>query len=157
MTLRKAQNKDIDNLFLLGNDSLVRNNSFNNEKINYDEHLTWFYKIQNDPNKLLLIIEENNDFLGQIRFDFTNHNEAVISISIVKKYRGKGLGKQAISKATAKLKKLCPNIKYIIAYIKINNEKSIQLFEKCNFKKIKEIIIKDAKSFEFRFSMMKKY
>ena len=40
--LRKATYEDMDLIFKWANDSAVRNNAFNQEKIEYQEHKKWF-------------------------------------------------------------------------------------------------------------------
>lgn len=141
LSLRTLEPRDIYNVYELSNEDEVRQNSFNSNRIKFEDHEKWFKNKIEDYNNLFLVAEIENDFVGQVRFDFED-NEATISVSINKKYRELGLGKNILEKSIEYLKLGVPFIKIIKAYIKKNNEKSIRLFESVDFKYKENIFIK---------------
>lgn len=130
--IRKATYEDALNLFNLANDDVVRANSFNQDKIIFENHLKWFNSKIIDPNTLFLIIELKNLFSGQIRYDI-NGDEATINISIVDSVRGLSVGEIAIKESLKTLKQFHKNIIKINAFVKHNNISSKIVFEKAGF------------------------
>ncbi|MDH5716650.1 MAG: UDP-2,4-diacetamido-2,4,6-trideoxy-beta-L-altropyranose hydrolase [Spirochaetia bacterium] len=130
--LREAQPGDIENIFKLSNDPDVREVSINKEKISWEDHVLWYKEKINDINTLLLAVENgHSSFLGQVRFDIMK-DMTIISISLIKEERGKGLGLEIIKKACnyffTKFSK-----KKIKAYINPDNISSIKVFQKAGF------------------------
>ena len=127
LQIRLATLDDMKDVFELSNDDVVRENSINQNKIEWDDHVKWFEnKIKN--RSLFYIIEnQNNDFVGQVRFDLCP--EAVISISITKRFRGMGLASKIINQCSniSKLNK-------IIAYVKKDNLASQKSFLNAGYK-----------------------
>ena len=48
--LRAANSDDTDLLYRWANDPVVRKNSFNTDRILYENHVMWFNRIIEDPN-----------------------------------------------------------------------------------------------------------
>ncbi len=84
-------------------------------------------------SKTLFIIKKGMIPLGQVRFDFNNSEEAIVSIAILKEFQGKGIATKALTLAIKKIKEQ-KKIKEIIAEIHIKNRASAELFKKLNFK-----------------------
>ena len=126
--LRPALQKDIKNIFDLSNDTFVRENSINKEPIKWENHAKWFNKRINNKAPFFIVEDENENFIGQVRFDNKN-GEITVSISITERYRGKGYAcdilKQAIKKA---------GLKKVTAYIYENNISSVKMFKKAGFR-----------------------
>lgn len=139
--LRQVEPGDIYDIFELSNEDEVRKNSFNESRIRFEDHEKWFKNKIADPKNLFLIIKIEEDFAGQVRFDFDN-DSATISISIKKQFRELGLANHFIEKSIEYLKINSPNIKIIKSYIKENNKKSLKLFKHMNFKYRKNVHIK---------------
>lgn len=146
--LRPVKPGDIYDVFELSNEDEVRKNSFNERSIRFEDHEKWFKNKIADPNNLFLIINIENAFVGQIRFDFDN-DSATISISIKKQFRELGLSKHIIKKSIEHLKINSSNIKIIKAYIKENNKKSLKLFKHMNFKYRKNVHMKGHHAIEY--------
>lgn len=132
ISLRKAQADDINDIYDLSNDSEVRQNSFNQEKIKFEDHEKWFAGKLNDKQCLFLVAEIDREFAGQVRFDIAG-SEAVISISVCKKYRRAGAGRIINKRALEYLKSIVPHIKTVKAYIKEGNIPSVKYFENASF------------------------
>lgn len=146
MFIRQVQNAsvDCDLIFSLSNDSLVRANSFKQNKIEYEEHCNWFKKTITDKNILFFLIFENDsekDFIGQIRFkrECEKSNECVISLSITEPFRGKHIAKDFIEIGIKELKKNWKTVDTIIAEVKDENTASNKLFIKGGFELISKV------------------
>lgn len=150
--LRKAEEKDIYNIYELSNEPEIRNNSFSYEQVELDSHKKWFFDKLNDKSCLFLIAEINNNFLGQVRFDI-NDAESVISVSIGSKHRGLGAGRILIDKAIDFLRLKNSDIRHIKAFIKKENSASVRLFEKADFKFIKMLKVKNQDALEYQYQL----
>lgn len=142
LKLRRINSNDIELLFLWANDKLVRENAFNQKRIEWENHLKWFDKMYSNNNCILLILELNEKPLGQIRFD-KSHDDDIwqIDYSIATEFRGRGLGKELIRKGLIYMYQHYPNT-IIIAKVKAVNIPSIKVFTQLGFdsKKINGLI-----------------
>ena len=154
LVLRKAEPKDMYKIYKLSNDPDVRKNSFNSDKIKLENHKIWFLNKLKSGNYFFLVAEINNTFVGQVRFDI-NGNEAVISISMMKQYRGIGMGKFIIKRAIHLLVSDNPDILYVKAYIKIGNMHSAGFFESTGFHFVQEIIINGQHAMQYGYQLKK--
>ncbi len=146
MFIRQAQKTTIDlNLiFSLSNDPLVRANSFNQNKIEYTEHCKWFEKIITDKNTLFFLMfadESEEDFVGQIRFKRKSGSSAEcdISLSITESFRGKHIARDFLELGIEELKKNWHNIETVVAEVKDENAASNSLFVKEGFKLVSKV------------------
>ncbi len=147
LILRKVDCEDVLEIFNLSNDDIVRKNSFNPQKIEWGNHLIWLKKKLEDENSVYFAVVDNlNEFHGQVRFDIDPINKvAIIGISLKKNIRGMGLSPIIIDKAVNKLLKI-KSVKLIKAYIKNENIPSIKSFKKAKFVLLDNLIIKGNKS-----------
>lgn len=147
LTLRKVNFKDALDIFNLSNDDVVRKNSFNSEKIKWENHLIWLKKkLENENSIYFVVADDLNKFYGQVRFDINPKNEeAIINISLGKNIRGLGLSSFIIDKSINELLKI-KSLKLIKAYIKYDNIPSIKSFKRANFIFLDNQIIKGNKS-----------
>ncbi|MBN2382472.1 UDP-2,4-diacetamido-2,4,6-trideoxy-beta-L-altropyranose hydrolase [bacterium] len=132
ITLSAVQEGDCKLIWDWANDPEVRNVSFSSQSIPWDNHVQWFNAKLNDPDCLFYIAY--NGFgtpVGQVRFD-NNGRESVISISIDKKFRGRGYGKMMIEVGARDLFKVSDALT-IHAYIKQDNGASKRVFMKAGF------------------------
>lgn len=136
--------KDMKAVFDLSNDDLVRLNSFNSEKILWENHQEWFKNKINDKNCIFYVIKDiNGKLISQVRFD-KNDNEATVSISITPEFRGQGYGDKILKCVSEKI--VVENkIKKIKADIKIKNKASKKIFEKAGY------ILKEKDSEKLRY------
>lgn len=146
MIIRQTHNieQDCNLIFSLSNDSLVRSNSFNTKRIEYEEHCKWFEKTLTDKNTLFFLVfadESEKEFIGQIRFkrEREKSNECVISLSITEQSRGKHIAKEFLELGINELQKDWKNIDTIIAEVKDENIASNKLFEKEGFKLVSRV------------------
>lgn len=115
-------------------DPLVRSMSFNQSEISLETHNKWF----NDKlvNNSLLILENENEQLGQLHIDEKHEVGIIISPS----HRGKGFGVEAL-----KLIEIRP----LIAHIKHENLASKKIFEQAGFKLKGEVEFKGHRCLEY--------
>lgn len=141
MNIRKAEKteKDCYQIFMLSNESLVRKNSFNTGKIEYTSHVQWYEKAVSDDNLLFFLVFEGDAFVGQIRFkrESETSEECVISLSITKQFRGKGIALRFLAMGIQELKQNWVDIKESIAEVKKENIASSKLFEAAGFSIVK--------------------
>jgi len=130
-------------LFDWANDNLVRQQSFNSQKIDYPTHQKWFAQKLADHRSLFWIAEQNQNAIGLVRFDI-QEDHAVIGISIDSKYRGKGYGSKILELSSNAFLQIFDLPIY--AYIKKNNPASIKSFQKAGFHLKKETNINGIES-----------
>lgn len=148
ISLRHLRLDDIHDIYELSNENEVRENSFNTNKIEFKDHEKWFKSKLENNKCLFLVIEIDENFAGQVRFDLSGL-EATISISITKKFRDIGLGTNIIKSSLDYLKEKLPSIKIVKAYIKEINKRSIKLFEKSDFIYKQNVCIDTSDALEY--------
>src|SRR6185436_6613216 len=95
---RFANESDVDLYFKWANDSLVRENSFNQKLISYEDHVKWFKsKLASNDCLFYLFLNEENVPVGQVRID--KNDEIVVGITVDEKFRGKSLGVEMLKMA----------------------------------------------------------
>lgn len=133
LNLRQALEEDAMTYFNWVNEPNVRENSFQSETIELEEHLNWFNKRIRSLTSFFFIAEISYKPCGQIRFDVED-NLAYVDISIDSNYRGQRIAPTIIQKGIKEFRKASPEKEYqIIAEIKISNKKSINSFKGVNF------------------------
>jgi len=149
--LRIAAKSDVKDLFELSNEENVRENSVNSKQIQWDNHVKWFNEKIADEDYLILIAEdENNQFVGQVRYELKN-NQATISISIAPDFRGLDLAAPMISDSAKFLFENNEVVEYILAYIKEINIPSIKAFEQAGYIYFQQEIINDEIFLVYRY------
>ncbi|TGK09957.1 N-acetyltransferase [Leptospira fletcheri] len=132
--LRKADISHIRDVFDLSNDPIVRENSLNPSFIEWGEHEKWFTSKIQDPESLFLIVtNQAGTFLGQVRFQAEDLENAVISISLVAAMRGLSFASLILEEACRIYKNENFRKKYVFAQINKSNIPSIKSFAKALF------------------------
>ena len=137
MEIRRAKIQDAKTYWNWLNDIEVKKNSFNYKKISYKNHCDWFEKKIKNKNNYLYIASIKNVPCSQIRIEL-KENEYILSYSVDKTFRMKGLGKKTLLLVLKRLSKL-KNFKKlpIIAKVKKENIYSIKIFDFLKFEKRK--------------------
>jgi len=137
INIRKAEAKDIYDVFNLSNLHSTRKYSVNTKKILWRDHLNWYDEVlKNDRIVLYILADDMNVFLGQVRYNI-QFNYAEISISLIDEMKGKGFGLDILLRSQEMIKR-DKNINSIRAIIKNENKPSIRLFEKAGYKFVKD-------------------
>ncbi|PKH50415.1 hypothetical protein CXF68_06770 [Tenacibaculum sp. Bg11-29] len=146
---REAKFDDADDYFKWLNDSEVRNQSYNSNKVNFEDHVKWFKSKIKDSKTLLLIFQNSEkQNIGQIRIQKTEEREALIGLSIDKKHRGNNYASKALKIASEYFLGLNPNF-IINAFIKIENTKSEKAFKNSGFELENIVEYEKHKSFHY--------
>ncbi len=130
--LRRAVLDDERRTLDWSNDQVARANSFHPEKIRPEVHAINFRKWLSSKETMLLVANDAEDNpIGQVRFDFAE-DEASISISLDKRFRGRGLGSEMI-RYSCKMATGTRKVDKVNALVKIGNDASVRAFEKAGF------------------------
>lgn len=130
--LRPATMEDCRLLFDWRNHPSVRVRFFNTEPLEYSCHERWFKGKLADDSCLLFIAEnENNNRVGQLRFD-RDGNEATVSITTAPEMTGRGIGTAMMCQGCAELDAQWPGVK-AVALVKKDNFASAAMFRKAGF------------------------
>ena len=132
LNIRNASLLDLENVYNLSNNQEVRANSKDTKRIEWDEHVKWFSnRINLEKEPFYIIEDEKHNFIGQVRLD--KKEEPIISISLVEKIRGQGIGSKIIKLCSEKSR-----YDEIFAYVKKSNISSIKSFSKAGYKLVSE-------------------
>jgi len=132
VTFRQVREEDCRFVWEWANDPDIRAVSFSTDPINWENHVHWFTEnINDDAQSFYILLDSDNEPVGQVRFA-KNGKEAVISVSIGQKFRGKGYGTQGIRFTSEELFRVT-EISSIRAYIKPENSKSVRAFTRAGF------------------------
>jgi UDP-2,4-diacetamido-2,4,6-trideoxy-beta-L-altropyranose hydrolase len=132
INLRRVSDEDCRLIWQWANDPDVRVVSFSADAIIYEYHVKWFEAKLNNPNCYFYIAENREqESIGQVRFDIKG-NQATISISLSRKFRGQGYGSKIIELASQKIFEVS-NVDVIHAYVKKENVVSLKVFQKAGF------------------------
>ncbi len=133
--IRSARIDDEALLFGWANHISVREQSFNQELIEFEAHTAWYKEKLRNANCLIFIAEDIDSLpLGQVRFDVdVNKRKALIDISIDFSCRGRGVAAFLLTKGMEKCLEKFADIQFI-AEVKSSNTISQALFKKVNFK-----------------------
>ncbi|MDO8584835.1 MAG: GNAT family N-acetyltransferase [bacterium] len=132
--VRRAEERDKDFLFQLRNEDSVRAQSWHTERVDASTHDAWFKSSLRNPKRVLYVVEADGTSAGQVRFDVDDGGEsAEVSVSVTERFRGKGIGSEALRSAGQSLFKDFPNIKKIFAHIKTDNFASVKTFQKAGY------------------------
>ena len=144
LRIRRAISTDMEFVFALSNETLVRANSYNSEKIDLGNHKIWYDRQQKSKDVLFCIIENNVERVGQVRFTI-KEKHSVIGISISKAQRGKGYASESLKLAAEEY--FNTNKLPIYAYTKKSNIASVKSFEKAGFVYFKDEVVEGVDSF----------
>ena len=152
LTISIASEEDVNTYFLWANDPEVRVQAYNTTSIQFNDHKNWFARKLNSENSKLYIFKFSNERIGQVRFDISKDRTALISYSIDKNFRGRGLAKKMLHTAIKKLIKES-GITCFLAHVKSDNVPSIKVFENINFTIIDEVIDNNRKFYVYQYNL----
>ncbi len=135
LKIRNAEQRDAHLIWQWANDPVVREQSYSSNMIPWNNHITWFSKKLNDTSCYYYILENEDNSVGQIRFDIDGENKATLSYLIAPSFRSKGMGAWILSKGIKKLLCDASQVRKVIGHVKKINIVSQKSFEKLNFVK----------------------
>lgn len=131
--IRNAKISDLMDVYNLSNESYVREVSLNKEKIQLKDHENWFKKmLTSDKNKFYIVTNNNEEFLGQVRFNIEK-KEATVSLSLTRKIIGRRISGKILMLSIERLFYEVKELEKIIAFVREENKKSMKLFIRQGF------------------------
>jgi UDP-2,4-diacetamido-2,4,6-trideoxy-beta-L-altropyranose hydrolase len=138
--VRRAAAEDSQLLLEWANESSVRAASFCSTPISLEDHLVWFARKLCDPGCVFcIVLDQRNTPVGQVRFD-QERSDAVISVSLDRKFRGRGAGAAVISLACRQLFRES-GARVVHAYVKPENAASAGAFVKAGFTEAEPAVV----------------
>ena len=129
LSLRPATMADAPAVWTWRNDAGSRAASLNEDEISYPEHEAWFAAALADPDRALLIgVEAGGEAVGMVRFDRVEGGDTRVSINLAPQWRGQGLGTALLRLAVGTRED-----ERLRAEVRVANEASRRLFERCGF------------------------
>jgi RimJ/RimL family protein N-acetyltransferase len=149
ISMRVATSSDVDLYYAWVNDELVRQYSFQQDEIQYENHVNWFNSRIENPNFLFLVFfNQDKSAIGQVRIN-KNDEEVIIGISVDKNYRGFGYSFKMLRLACQHYFKNYSDNE-IFAYIKLENKASIATFKKAGFLQVQFVLVNNIESVKLK-------
>jgi RimJ/RimL family protein N-acetyltransferase len=149
ISFRKPTINDARLYFDWANDKTVRENSYKQDAISFENHVSWFTQKLKSPDCFFyLFTDESGTPAGQVRID-KSKDEIIIGISIDEKFRGKNLGAEMLLQSSNDYFNHFPGAT-IIAYIKENNMASLKIFRNAGFEGDEKVIVEGASSYKLK-------
>ncbi len=131
--LRRATRDDVTLYYDWANDPSVRQNSFNQQAIEWKDHQAWFLRKIESPSTVMLVICVDGVPAGQIRFDELDRETSQIGFSVAAQFRGRNLGRRLLQLGVQWLLREKPVTRTITGDVKDSNEASARAFVSANF------------------------
>lgn len=132
ITMRRAVLGDIGDLYAWRNAPAVRAVSRDSAPLDRQAHDDWCVRTLADPDRWLLIGENDDGPLGVVRFDRSGADEAEVSIYLAQGAPN-GSGGPLLAAAEAWLRGASPGIVYVTAMVRSGNAVSERLFERSGY------------------------
>lgn len=136
--IRRANISDLEFLFNLRNEEIVRRVSFNSDLIDLETHRKWFENRLIRDDNVIYIVEENSQPVAQVRFDLLDNGDGDVSAAIIKEFRGRGYGTEIFKRSALLFFSEFPKSKKIYGFPKIDNFASIRSLGNAGYKIIGE-------------------
>ena len=118
------------------NDPDVRQQAINTESIPWTDHVEWYDEVLDDPERLLWIVQHEDERIGVIRFDLDPERSlAEITVALLPSFRGRGLGRRSIEGASRRVTGR-DDIDKVVAHVRPDNEASRRAFEAASFEHV---------------------
>lgn len=134
LKLRQAVESDCENLYQWRNDVETRRYAFNSEPIDFATHQQWFMRTLENPQRILLIGEDEQQAVGVLRYDVQG-DEAMVSVYLVPQKRGRGYATELLKQGNVWLQENFRPIKRVKAEVLEENQASQHIFKKAGFTK----------------------
>lgn len=132
--LRSATRQDRERTFQWRNDPWLLSQSPTGRQVDWEDHAAWFSEVLDTELHLLSIVEsQDGTGMGTVRLDKTGIDRAIIAISLLRPYVGKGLGVAVLGAACAAGFAHWPWLASLHAYIHKDNQRSLRAFAKAGF------------------------
>ncbi|HYX69142.1 MAG TPA: UDP-2,4-diacetamido-2,4,6-trideoxy-beta-L-altropyranose hydrolase [Terriglobales bacterium] len=148
LLLRRASDADCEVIWKWASDPEVRAVSFSPEPIPWESHVSWFHARLADPFCLFYIASNaEGEPVGQARYDVSGQ-EAVISVSLARRFRGRGHGARLLRQASSKVLNEA-GVKLVHAYVKPGNEASVHAFLRAGYRQAQPATVRGHQALHF--------
>jgi RimJ/RimL family protein N-acetyltransferase len=104
--------------------------------IPWEQHVAWFERVLDDPNRLLYVVVVDGSDCGTIRFDLEPETRsAYLSIALMLEVRGKGIGTEVIREASRTLSER-GGIDQVLAEVRPDNAPSLKAFDRAGYRSV---------------------
>lgn len=134
ISLRPVSPKDRKMIFKWRNTPFLIKRGSTKKAVKWDEHCKWFDGVINNDSVKLFIINYHDIPVGQVRFERAIKGTYRVSIYLLERYTGKGIGLTALMKGLEAMATVSPSPAFV-ALVKSDNLTSLALFSKAGFKK----------------------
>lgn len=150
LRIRRCERADCRLLWRWANEPVVRQLAFDQEPIPWSDHRRWFAdKLRDDHTHIYIGETRNGRPLGQVRLEVDPSSHAVISISVDPDFRSGGFGWLLLRSV---LNSAPEEIRTFHAYIKPDNEPSLNLFRSLQFHCLGEASYQQQRAVHFVYS-----
>lgn len=132
LALRPATEKDAQAFYDLRNEDEVRRRSFQQDDVQWVDHLEWLDRKLASPDSTLFVVELDGAWAGQVRVDRIDERQAEISIALAAAARGRGVAGAALAEASARATDEL-GVDVIVARIKEDNVPSLRAFASAGY------------------------
>lgn len=130
--LRAATWEDGKDLFEWRNNPRVYEYFFEARPVLPREHQAWLAGVLEDTDAELLVAEDGNGPVGVLRYSIDG-DVADISIFVLQRHMGRGLGAQILKEGTSWLRAHRTDVRYLLARVLAGNHASAKAFERAGF------------------------
>ncbi len=132
VSLRPADLRDSEIVFAWRNDPFIVARGSTQRSVDAAEHQAWFAAALRNADRRLWIASVGAEPAGLVRFDRGPADAAVLSVYLVERFCGRGLGVCAIREG-ARLAFAAWPIAKIIAFVRTDNEGARRAFVRAGF------------------------
>jgi UDP-2,4-diacetamido-2,4,6-trideoxy-beta-L-altropyranose hydrolase len=136
--LRSATRGDSDAVFEWRNHPAIRRFSADEGEIPRSEHTAWYERVLVDPNRHLLIAEDDAGALGVLRYDVDGRS-ARVSVYLVPMRIGCGAGGRLLAAGERWLAARHPEVCELTAEVRPENRPSVRLFSNAGYRQAQSL------------------
>lgn len=138
LAFRAATLADSANLLHWRNHPQIRQVSLDPREIGLDEHQAWLQRVISDPQRRLLIAEQNGEPVGVVRFDLQGPDAR---ISVYRVPTGAPTRAALVGQASAWLRSEQPQIQRIVADVLHDNAASLAAFRAAGYREAQHTLV----------------
>jgi RimJ/RimL family protein N-acetyltransferase len=133
LVLRPAEKWDCGLVFQWRNDPFILRRGSSQTPVSFDEHSEWFTRSLASPDeRILLIVECDGVQAGLARFDRDGADDAIISVYLIERFAGRGLGRTVIQSACREAAARW-QVRRVIAFTRNDNPAAMKAFLAAGF------------------------
>src|SRR5262249_21705029 len=128
--LRRATAADAELIYRWRNDPAIVVLGQSQRPVDFAEHRVWFAAALTNPNRLIMIVEADDEPVGQLRFDRICLEDAEVTIYLIGDRLGSGHGGRAMGLGEAEVLRRWPSLRRMQAAVLLSNDRSLNYFAK---------------------------